>query len=244
MATVHPSGSHLVTFAALDFASPVATVVDEEEEECDEAESALPEPKPPKMTGPRSQFLATLYSKRAWCHWGVGFGGEEGDIVPGVEGVLAILADEANGLPALEGCPVVRGSGGGGATSALCPGHSAGPYFAAVSEATAAKYSASMKVSVAAAVWAPGEGGNTVNGKPFSEFAATATEKGRTVILVVDLADLECDPSECASVLTSFEFVLQSLPLSTRKPCLSVRRCSCLRVHLTMYPRCHERWKG
>ena len=36
---------------------------------------------PPEWSGPRSQFMAKLYSKRAWCHWAVGLGAEEGGIM-------------------------------------------------------------------------------------------------------------------------------------------------------------------
>ena len=92
------------------------------------------------MTGPRSQFMAKIYSKRAWCHWCVGMGAEEGDIIEAQEDALEVLKNEALALPALEGCPPAVDVGPG-QNPALCRrAASGGPLLLAASAATAAKY--------------------------------------------------------------------------------------------------------
>jgi hypothetical protein len=99
-----------------------------------------------KSTGPRSRFAASIFSYRAWCHWPMGFGSEESQIGDSIAAVTAILRDESNSLPRLECCPPptwpsVKGP--------LCP-TTTKPVFIAFNEASAAKYSAALGVSVLA----------------------------------------------------------------------------------------------
>lgn len=52
-----------------------------------------------------SRFHSNIYNFRAWCHWPVGNGVEEGDISEGVAKVIEILSGTDNALPSLEPVP-------------------------------------------------------------------------------------------------------------------------------------------
>jgi len=150
----------------------------------------------------RSRVSGSIYGCRAYCHWVVGSGLEEGSICDTIlepnGPIQTILKDESLRLPALGGCPVATtASVSKTAAKALCPIKGGGtPVFLAFSEASAAKYTASIGVPVTSVILGLDpekeyyrDESATVNGVPFIDFMQPMKD-GRPAFLLVEPGDL------------------------------------------------------
>mmetsp|Transcript_133685 Transcript_133685/g.260313 ORF Transcript_133685/g.260313 Transcript_133685/m.260313 type:complete len:691 (-) Transcript_133685:205-2277(-) len=103
-------------------------------------DSALGYTEEEETTPECSRFVANVYNYRAWCHWVVGMGSEEGEIMPAQQSFSELLADDNQALARID-VESMR-------ESQAFLGRAVAPVLLAFNEASAAKFTEAFGTEV------------------------------------------------------------------------------------------------